>query len=561
MGKRNLILLILIVILGAVLRFAFLTQNPPSLNWDEVSHGYNAYSILKTGMDQWGQKLPIFNFRAYGDYPTTLNLYLTIPFIAIFGLTSFAIRFPHAILGTLMILSVYFLTFGITKKKNLSLLAAFLTAIGPWYVFTSRFVLQSNLSVFFLTTAAALFVNRGKNKSLIYLSFFSLFLTLFSYHTTRIFSPLIVVGALLIYKREIGNKLVYVFIALFLALSAYILISPNATARGNVLFLIDQGAINKIDMERTSSKLPSTISKIIYNRPVYFVENFSRNYFSYFTPQFLFLKGGTQYQFSIPDTGLIYPVSLSFFYFGLVLLVLWSFKTPPFGSKNDYRLMLFWLILSPIPAALTNESYTVIRATTMLPIPEILTAIGFFSLVNWKIWSSHKINLGWLMPLYIFILLLSTGAYITKYFTSYRENYSWSWQYGYSEVVDYVKANYNSYDKIIVTKKYGEPHEYFLFFLKYNPAKYLSDSGKITFFQSNWYWVDHFDKFWFVNDWQIPKTGNNFVLESKGTVTCPSAAVRCLLITSPNNFPAGWRKIKTINFLDGSPAFEMYENR
>ena len=75
MDKRNIIFLAIIVILGAILRFGLLTYNPPSLNWDEISHGYNAYSILKTGMDQWGQKLPIFNFRAYGDYPTTLNLY------------------------------------------------------------------------------------------------------------------------------------------------------------------------------------------------------------------------------------------------------------------------------------------------------------------------------------------------------------------------------------------------------------------------------------------------------------------------------------------------------
>jgi 4-amino-4-deoxy-L-arabinose transferase-like glycosyltransferase len=129
MEKRDLSFLVIIIILGFVLRFAFLTYNPPSLNWDEVSHGYNAYSLLKTGMDQWGQKFPIFNFRAYGDHPTTLNLYLTIPFIAILGLTEFAMRFPHAILGTLTIISVYFLTLGITKKRNLSLLSAFLAAI------------------------------------------------------------------------------------------------------------------------------------------------------------------------------------------------------------------------------------------------------------------------------------------------------------------------------------------------------------------------------------------------------------------------------------------------
>ena len=79
------------------------------------------------------------------------------------------------------------------------------------------------------------------------------------------------------------------------------------------LLLINQ-AVNQIDAARTSSKLPGIITKIIYNRPAYFVEQFTKNYVSYFTPQFLFLSGGTQYQFSIPNMGLIYPISLPFFY-------------------------------------------------------------------------------------------------------------------------------------------------------------------------------------------------------------------------------------------------------
>src|SRR3990167_4313254 len=128
---RKYFTLVLIVVLAAVLRFTLLTYNPPSLNWDEISHGYNAYSISKTGMDQWGQKFPIFNFRAYGDYPTTLNLYLTIPFVSLLGLSELSIRLPHAILGILTIVGSFFLVWGLTKNKNLSLLTAFLVAVSP----------------------------------------------------------------------------------------------------------------------------------------------------------------------------------------------------------------------------------------------------------------------------------------------------------------------------------------------------------------------------------------------------------------------------------------------
>lgn len=538
MEKKTLSILFVVVIIGFLLRFVNLISTPPSLNWDEVSHGYNAYSILKTGVDQWGQKFPTLNFRAYGDYPTTLNLYLTIPFIFVFGLSAFAIRFPHALLGVLTIISTYFLVWGITKKRDVSLLSAFFVAVGPWYVFTSRFVLQSNLSVFLLATSAALFFNREKNKYLFPFSLLFFTLTLFSYHTTRIFSPLFLLGALFVYRNEIKSKLIYVSALLFLVMSIFILVNPNTRARSKYLTFFDQGAINKIE------SMQNKYGRVLVNKLTYSVYKFGTNYISYFSPKFLFFSGGTQYQFSIPNFGLIYPINLAFFYIGLMVLVWRSLK------EKNFRILLLWLILAPIPASLTNESYAVIRATTMLPIPEILIAFGFYFILD-RLTKQHQL---FTMSIYIVIVFVSLENYLVNYFTSYRTNYSYAWQYGYKETVSYAKENYRKYDKIIITKKYGEPHEYFLFFWPWDPVKYQNDTGKVAFFQSNWYWVDKFDKFYFVNDWQVKELR----LESGGFVDCEKN--RCLLITSPSNYPTNWKKLKTINFLNDKPVFEIYEN-
>lgn len=551
MDRKSIVILSIVVALGIFLRGALLSFIPPSLNWDEVSHGYNAYSILKTGSDEWGQKFPIVNFRAYGDYPTPLNLYLTIPSIALFGLNEIGIRFPHVILGVLTIISAFYLGYGLTKNKSLALLVAFLVAIDPWHVFTSRFVLQSNLSVFLLTTAMAIFINR-KNKLHLGVSIFLLFLTLFSYHTTRIVSPLALLGAVAIFWKEIKSKWIYLALCIFLIISALILFDPTARARGKLLFLIDQAAVNRIIEKRNTSSLPPIIKKLAYNRPTYFATEFTKKYLSYFSPQFLFLEGGTQYQFSVPNHGLSYLVSLPFFYIGLLALL---FKAK---ESKDYRLVFLWLLISPIPASLTNETFTVVRATTMLPLPSLITALGVFFVIEKINYPSIKtVLLGALVPL----LLLSTENYIYKYAMEYRTTYSWSWQYGYKEVVSYAKDNYTKYDKIIVTKKYGEPHEYFLFFLKYDPWIYQNPNNKISFFQSDWYWVDKFDKFYFVNDWEIPRTTEMFTLESKREIIdCANAKSKCLLITSPDNHPYNWKLLQTINFLDGKKAFEIYEN-
>ncbi|MCJ7805559.1 phospholipid carrier-dependent glycosyltransferase [Patescibacteria group bacterium] len=558
---KYLALFVFTVILAFALRFAYLDKFPPALNWDEISHGYNAYSILKTGADQWGQKFPLVNFRAYGDYPLPLNLYITIPSIVVFGLNAFSIRFPHVILGVLTVVATYFLALGLTKRRGLALLASFLVAVEPWTLFTSRIVLQQNVSIFLLVTAMAAFFNWHKSKYLLPLSLVSLFLSLFAYHSTRIFSPMILVAAVIIYRQDFkslfkkGGFLFALLISVvlsFLVLAAAIILEPSSRARGQWLFIINQSAVNKIIENRNNSKLPVLISKVVYNRPTYFASQFTKNYLEYFSPKFLFLNGGTQYQYSLPGFGLSYLINLPFFYLGLLILLKRA------KDSTDYQFILVWLLLSPIPGAITNEHFAVTRISTMLPLPQILSALGaffVFDYLNKKTAGKYK---SILVALYLIGIYFFAESYLINYFIKYPRTYSWSWQYGYRQAVEYTKANYSKYDKIIVTKKYGEPHEFFLFYWPWDPAKYQNDSSAIRFFQSGWYWVDRLDKFYFVNDWQIPKSGQTFVLESKGSVDCTIS--KCLLITGPGNYPSEWKKLETIKFLDGNPAFEIYAN-
>lgn len=545
MQKKTLIVLFLIVLVGGILRLFKLSSFPVSLNWDEVSHGYNAFSILNTGADEWGKVLPIFNFRAYGDYPLPLNLYLTIPFIFFLGLSEFSIRFPHAIFGILTIISTFFLAWGLTKNKNIGLISSFLVAISPWTLFTSRVVFQSNLSIFLLVTAMALFVHREKKKGFLPISIVLLFLTLFSYHSTRIFSPLLLIGLIFLFKKEFANKLMVSISVVFFTVTILVIINPESRARSKWVFLINKSAVNKIEGKRNTSTLPFAIKRLLYNRPIYFAVEFTKNYLEYFSPKYLFIKGGTQYQFSVPNQGLEYLINLPFFYIGLVLLLIKLIKEKGSGTK----LILLWLVLSPIAASITTEKFAVLRSSTMIPLVEVITGVGLIyalSLVKTK----KKLLIG----LYLALIALFAIKYLSIYFGSYARDYSWSWQYGYKEAVNYVKENYSKYDKIIITKKYGEPHEFLLFFMKYDPLIYRTDANLIRFFQSDWYWVDRFDKFYFINDWQV----KDMKLESGGKVDC--SHVKCLLISSPDNSPKSWLNIYRINFLDGKPAFEMYEN-
>ena len=103
---RNNIYLILIVFIALFLRFYGLGQNPPSLYVDEVSLGYNAYSILTTANDEYGNFMPAV-FRSLNTYNPAFAVYTLVPSIALFGLNEFAVRLPSALLGSITVILAY----------------------------------------------------------------------------------------------------------------------------------------------------------------------------------------------------------------------------------------------------------------------------------------------------------------------------------------------------------------------------------------------------------------------------------------------------------------------
>src|SRR5688572_3781308 len=144
-----------IIILAIFLRFYQLGSNPPSLDWDEASIGYNAYSILKTGADEYGNAFPL-SFRSFDDYKPPVYFYLTVPSIAVFGLTEFAVRFPAAVIGVVAVIALYFFVlevlqrFDKPKRQGIALTAAFFLAISPWHLQFSRAAFEGNLGMAFL---------------------------------------------------------------------------------------------------------------------------------------------------------------------------------------------------------------------------------------------------------------------------------------------------------------------------------------------------------------------------------------------------------------------------
>ena len=106
--RKETFFLFLFFLFGSILRFIWLDKYPVGFTPDEAAQGYTAYSILKTGRDEWGKRFPL-NPRSFGDFKPPLQTYLMIPSVAVFGLNEFAVRFPNALLSSLAIIGVFLL--------------------------------------------------------------------------------------------------------------------------------------------------------------------------------------------------------------------------------------------------------------------------------------------------------------------------------------------------------------------------------------------------------------------------------------------------------------------
>ncbi len=242
MKNRALFFLLVIFLLGTFLRFWKLADYPVSLHIDEAAIAYNSYSILQTGKDEWGNFLPL-SFRSFNDYKAPVLIYLMTPAIAFFGLNEFGVRFTVALMGSLTLLVVFFLTLKISKKETLALLTTFSLAISPWHIYFSRATFESIVALFFTIMGAFIFLRAlEKEGRLLWLSGIFFALSLYTYHAEKIFTSILVSGMIFIYRKELlkcKSALLKMLVVTFLILVPLLFMSLRleGQARAKMTFL------------------------------------------------------------------------------------------------------------------------------------------------------------------------------------------------------------------------------------------------------------------------------------------------------------------------------------
>jgi hypothetical protein len=533
-------LLLGILILALVVRVWSLGSLPAGFTPDEAAFGYNAYSILTTGMDEWGTPwyvLPFTNLKSFGDFKLPLYTYLTLPSVALFGLNEFAIRLPNAVIGTLVILLTYQLTLQLLSthipqfKYSASHFAALLLAISPWHISMSRGAFEANLITLAIPAMLLAYLNQRYLVTCLWFAF-----SIYSYHSAKVLAPLTLIIVMVLFPAKLRSLVPAVILLAFLITPAFMSsLGLSGSRAADVAITNPTDSWQAVAARRylgVLQGLPDPISRLFSNKITYSFHQFIANYLSYFSPTYFFTSGAGEWTYgTISGRGLLYYVQIPLLFFGVSALL-----------KNRNRstvLILSLLLLAPIPAALSKGPGFAANRSVLMVIPlTILTSIGFGQLL-----SNKKARLFIMAAVFVnFVFFAEDYLYHAPNHTA-RHGF-----YGWSTVVSFLNSIPHGPNSLVkISRSLSEPHIGLAFYSRLDPTIYQSFSktwpdphsdGKSFLDQHDGYWLNAY------------RFGDIYPSDP--------VSVPTYYIGRANDFPPSLQTTVLVSYPDQSPAVVAY---
>lgn len=465
--KTSKILLLITLLLSATLRLVNLENVPPPLNVDEAANAYDAYALLKTGRDQWGNVLPI-TMRAFNDYRRPATTYSAIPFIAIFGLSIFAIRAMAAFWGWWAIVFMYRLARDMYGEQ-IGIISAFILALSPWHIVFSRLGVEVSGPLLTSVIAGMDFCWRWyrtqKNPWLI-ASGIAFCISLYSYTVAQAFTPLMLMTLVFAFLPHFRKRWK---IGMVTSIMVTLLVLPL------VLTLIT----NPVTWNR--------LDTIAILKPPYrtSIPKFVTQWAGYFTPSFLFSIGDANPIHHPPGSGQLLwleaiLIPLGALRYLIALLRQRSFRIGPNKGPisrlvtnipvQATTLVIFWVVLGALPAALTRQdmgSPNAMRGILSLPAWVILSTLGLDTL--WQLFNKLTNHHFMVRTVTLGLFILNATSVLNFYYGAYTKQYARAFEYGIQQAMGYALEHEEDYTRIILTDWISQPHIFSVFFNRYDP--------------------------------------------------------------------------------------------
>lgn len=367
--RHEVVLVVLLLVAAALLRFANLAGAPPGLFRDELEKGYTAYELWHTGrhgfLGEQGIELsphlpPFIEVYAGHDRTSAIYQYVSAPVVGIFGLSRFTTRFAAAAIGLLTVALAWLFArhrWGV----GAGVIACAILAFHPTAIIFSRWAQQgvfvpywTLLGFLLLSHAEADVVGRNR-RALAGAGGLALGLAAYSYDPARLVVPALL-GLWMITREgrpaDIARRHVWVaaaFLAVWLPL-AYFTLGVGGGRLGRVsLFGEGIGA--------GLAKLPG-------------------QYGTHFSPDFWLISGDPNARHRLPANGFA-GAGMTLLMMGGVLLVVKRIATREAASVRDGLFLVGWLLAAPLAAAVTLDAPHALRANLLIPPVALLAAWGW----------------------------------------------------------------------------------------------------------------------------------------------------------------------------------------
>jgi 4-amino-4-deoxy-L-arabinose transferase-like glycosyltransferase len=471
---------VLLIFLSVFIRVFDLSHLPNGLYWDEQDVGYQAYSLLKTGRDYFGNLLPVFP-HSLADYRTPILTYSTVPFVRFLGLTPLAVRLPVALYGLVSLAAFYLLVRFLFPRFRHAWLAILLLSVSPWHFTYSRLGFEMTCTLSFLLVSLVTFFRGLRRPAWLSVSALFFGLSLFSYSTAKFFIPLLLIALVFLFRREIfilPKKTLAVsllILSLFAGVLGYdTLVGGSGMRFANLSLFSDPTLSSFIDRARQTHQsslagetrvgfVPGIWEKLSANKPLVVGHRLLVNYLQSFSSEFLFISGDPELRHSpgVDTMGQLSPALIIPLLLGLVALL-----NRRLVSRQLAIFLAVWLVFSPLPSAITHDGGNhASRLIFMLPALILLAYLGFISLFR-----INKLAFSVLLALFLF----GSALDLDYYFSYYRQESARPFNWGYSQVINLALSLSSRYDRVYVDVGQNSPLMAYLFTTRFEPSVFQS---------------------------------------------------------------------------------------
>jgi 4-amino-4-deoxy-L-arabinose transferase-like glycosyltransferase len=448
MNIRTKAILIFICVFAVILNVVKKDAVPACMNADEAAFGYNAYSILKTGKDEYGTPLPL-RLKSFGDFKMPLYSYLSVPFISVLGLNETGTRSLNTLVAFLFPAAMFFLARELFKNDTTALLASFLAATSLGLAIVGRQAHEAYITALLTVTSCLFFLRwlRLRSPASFGLLFLSLFFLLLGYQSARIFAVFFFLFAFYesLRKRLPLKHMILLTAALIIFSVPDFLYKPARVS--NLLFFTNPGIELKTRELRTEGGIP-----LIYNKVSVAATQFLGQHLLYYSPQF--------------------------------------------RKKERSRYFLIWLlIITPLAGSLSWAGASITRTLFLFPLTALIAGYGFIEFLKTVPKKKRSYVSGATALLFFTFLFYSWNFYLSHY--NKRLTLIAAQQCGYKELGNVIKSEYPKTDTIYITKENGEPYIFTLFYRAFDPATYQTQARLSKPDQYGFGQVESYDKFIF----------------------------------------------------------------